>query len=445
MNALHSRAIACLFLLTSCSTAHSFYATPMQPMHLLPVVPPAKDGSTTLSVGLTQTDGSEALNSAAKKVSFMEQHGTAKFRNLYKGLDQPTGEDSLAYRYFNDNGAQALVTDENMTAKADTDATLRFNSPGNRYWSKSVLVSLTQHLFTGLFVQVNTQIVDQTLRQRASASGPNSGDARITDFVSKFDAFLEEHAIAQTSNYHRAGSLERITVMAGWGGHTILRNSVFQEMSGSLTTGYTVTPPTFNNPLSPAMLPHSLSDGVILRVTGHAQIARFLAADIDLSSTVYIQRRGHMHIVRDDVAADADAYTGPVLLGKGYVKRDPGTLWTAHASIGVNRIASLFANIGYQYSYQEATRVEARADDYLTGLATTPVKRKARLDSDPRNQKWKFHAVTLSFGFTPESSSHRFLPELHIRLAYPISYGVNSVFPGYVISGSGQLCAQWRF
>ena len=153
-------------------TAHSFTATSYEPMHCTLPVPNLTDASTSFSIFGTTTSGSLAYNGSEKTSAFLEQYGTVAAQDIIAGLTPPSA-DSLAYTYLHAGGAHSII---------EKDATLRFDDSDNNYSFSSTHLTLTQHLFTGLFVQVYGQFVEQSLAQRPTASGPDANDSAVKDF-----------------------------------------------------------------------------------------------------------------------------------------------------------------------------------------------------------------------------------------------------------------------
>ena len=193
----------------------------------------------------TTTSGSLAYNGSEKTSAFLEQYGTVAAQDIIVGLTPPSA-DSLAYTYLHAGGAHSII---------GKDATLRFDDSDNNYSFSSTHLTLTQHLFTGLFVQVYGQFVEQSLAQRPTASGPDANDSAVKRFLDDFDSILYEYDLPPLTEHKRSTSLERCAILAGWSGESTLQNSLFEHIRGSLSGGYVSTPPSFNHPLHPLFFP----------------------------------------------------------------------------------------------------------------------------------------------------------------------------------------------
>lgn len=429
----------CVALSATTTCAAIFSATSYEPITANIAPERFSNGSTVFSCTGSDSHGHWAYDAQEEKTSFFEQFGTASIADLYKGLDTPaTG--TLSHAYFADGGAKEL------TAK---DATLRFDNEKNSYLFRSLNLSVIQHVFSGLFIRANGKLVDQEIKQKPSVSGADAQDADVKDFVSNFDAFLKEHKLPGVTNAKRPVTLEHASVLIGWTQQVPLTNSIVEELSGSIAAGYLLTPPDFEHPLAPASLPYNISDGFLLHATGHAQISKHVALDIKAQTTVYNQRCGTMHVVHDDTAG-ATYYSGPLLLGTGSVKKDPGTLWTMQAAVSFNRAVGFSASFGYHFAYQENTQLTLKDDTVLRGagwataLHTLPAQQQQRLNTDPRLARWKHHALFASLSLTPNNRTFRVLPHFEARLYWPL-WGHRTVKANKTMVGGGQLVLQWNF
>lgn len=405
---------------------HGFVATSTEPVHCLLPAPIIRDGSSTLFIGGTESSGRWAYDGEENKVAFGEQYGTITAKDMITGLATPA-DGSLAKKY--------LTAGDDYIGDATT---LRFNSANNSYTFRSVHLGFTQHIISSLFIQCHAHLVEQEIKLAPTS---DQSSANITAFLNDFDALLAEYDLPAMTSNKRPYTLERFFIFAGWGQHTTLVNSVFQEIGGTMSAGYVVTPPAFEHPLAPAALPYNINDGFIARITGHAQIAKYIDAQVDASSTIYNERNGTMRVVQDDTEG-ASFFSGPLLLGTGFVKKNPGTLLTLQMTLGVNRLYGFYANAGYQFSYQEKTNLKRKDTTTLTGMDATPALQEIRLNTDPKLNKWKHHAITFGIGYEPTSTNHRFLPRIEGRISFPL-WGSRSINSGQVYSGQGRLALQW--
>ncbi|MGD1997379.1 MAG: hypothetical protein PVJ92_00515 [Candidatus Dependentiae bacterium] len=393
-----------------------------------------RNGSTRVEAVGTQTEGRWAFDISEKKTPWLEQYGTAEIKHLFKGLTTPAGTHPISEKY-NTGGANDITA-------IDDDTKLRFNDTNDNYRFRTAQLGITQHLFTGLFARAMVRLSEQRITQAISADGTDKAHANVVALLADFDAVLKEFGGNALSSYTRKASIDHAAFFLGWQGKTTTPHHHISELSGSIAAGYQFTPPSFYNKLAPALLPHNVSDGFILHVNGFMRLMKRISIDASLAATIFNQRYGHHHIARDDDATATN--TGPLLLGTGFVKKDPGNLWKASFNLNLDGFKGLYLQAGYQFSYQEKTELTLRDTTVLTSLAATPRVQHARLNSDPKLGSWKHHALTCAAGFRPFKDSWRLLPAFSVHYALPL-WGHRSVHPAQVYGGSINLSLQWTF
>lgn len=431
--------LSCIALSFSSTADALFSSTSYEPITASMAPERFSNGSTVFSIMGSEHTGHNAYDKQENTVPFFEQFGTASIADLYNGLPTPAAG-TLSHDYFSEGGAKDL------TGK---DAALRFNNKNNEYRFRALNISMMQHLFSGMFVRLNSKLVDQEITQKVAATGADAQDTDVQHFLANIDAFLKEHNLPATTHNKRPVTLEHTSVLVGWTQNVPLTNSIMQELSGSIAAGYLMTPPDFEHPLAPATLPYNISDGFLLHAIGHAQINDHIALDIEGQTTIYNQRCGTMHVVHDDTEG-ATYYSGPILLGTGFVKKDPGTLWNLQAAVSFNRAVGFSASVGYHFSYQEKTNLTLKDDTVLQGtgwataLSTLPAQQQERLNTDPRLERWKHHAFFLALSLTPNNRTFGVLPHFEARVYWPL-WGHRTVSTRKTMVGGGQLALQWKF
>ncbi|MEI7580716.1 MAG: hypothetical protein WCJ17_02865 [bacterium] len=431
--------------LSSSATATLFYVSPQEPIAPHIPIKPFERKTTTFGFGMSRTQGALSYNSIGDQVPLLEQYGTAELSTLYKGL--PTRSSGSSSTYFTADGAESLINKDGENTPIS--AALRFQDPRNEYILQSYHVALTHYLFSGLFIRLQTQFVDQVLTQKPNATGLDANHAYTTSFLAHFDQFLGENNHPSITYNHRRLCIERAGLFAGWAGRADLTRNIFQEIGGSLMFGYTVAPSQFDHPLAPAFLLHGFTHGYSVQAELNAQVASHLAIEVAAATTVHGRFSDRMHIVRDDTNP-ASYISTPPLIGTGVVRKDPGTLWVLEGTANFNRFKGFYLASGYHFAYQERTKLTLDDTAVLLGanwegakLKDLPGQQNKRLNADPRLLRWKNHAVFAKAGFTP-SLSHRFVPHIEVCVYWPV-LGHRSVCPTRIYTGSGQLSIRWTF
>jgi hypothetical protein len=436
--------LICCALATSAS-ASLFYISPQEP--IAPHIPlkPFERKTTTFGFGMSRTQGALSYNGIGDQVPLLEQYGIADLHTLYKGI--PPQSNGISYDYFNTAGAESLINkdgDENPVA-----AKLRFQDPRNEYIFQSYHAAITHYLFSGLFIRLQAQFVDQVLTQKPNATGPDAEHTYTRSFLGHFDQFLGANHHPGLGYHHRKLCIERAGLFAGWTGHAELVRNIFQEIGGSILFGYTVAPSQFDHPLAPAFLLHGFTHGYSVQAELNAQVASHLALEVAAATTVHGRFSDRMHIMRDDTTP-ASYVSTPPFIGTGVVRKDAGTLWVLEGAANFNRLKGFYIASGYHFAYQEKTKLTLDDTTVLLGanwegtqLKDLPGQQNSRLNSDPRLLRWKHHAIFLKAGFSP-SQTHRFVPHLEISVYWPV-LGHRSVCPTRIYTGSGQLSIRWTF
>jgi len=431
--------------LSSSAAASLFYVSAQEPIAPHIPIKALNKKTTTFDFGMSRTQGSLSYNNIGDQVPFLEQYGAANLSTLYKGI--PVRSSGSSYAYFNPDGEFSLINKDGDNTPIS--ANLRFQDPRNEYILQSYHVALTHYLFSGLFIRLQTQFVDQSITQKPNATGTDADHIYTHSFLSNIDQFLHENNHTSITYNHRPFCIERAGLFAGWAGHAYLTRNIFQEIAGSLMFGYTVAPSQFDHPLAPAFLLHGFTHGYSVQAEINAQIATHLAIEVATATTVHGRFSDRMHIVRDDTSATSYVSTPP-LLGTGVVRKDPGTLWVLEATASFNRCKGFYLASGYHFAYQEKTKLTLDDTTVLLGaswegtkLKDLPGQQNTRLNSDPRLLRWKNHAVFVKAGFTP-SLNHRLVPHVEICVYWPV-LGHRSVSPTRIYAGSGQLSIRWTF
>jgi len=412
----------------------AFQATSQEPVLPTTAVPALKNYSTSIQIFGSETDGHWAYNGSEKKVSFLEQYGTVTAKDIFTGVTIGSSG-TLSYKYFDSASSDSIGI--------YGAATLRFNTTTNDYTNRSVAITATQHLFSNLFIRLHMRIAEQQLTQAVTATGTDATNAKVVAFLNDFDNLLVEQGHPKLSKNTWKAHAEQTTLLMGWSGQMETPDYLITEFGGMITGGYQFQPSAFVNHLAPAFLPHNITDGFVANMSGYLRIAKHFRIDLDVANIVYLPRSGTAHIVRDETAGTT-WFSGPILLGKGFVKKDPGTLWKAHAALCVDRFFGLFGSIGYDFSYQERTYLTLKDATVMTTLSATPSVQNERINSDPRLKRWKHHAIVFTLGVRPDHRSYRFVPEITCMLAYPL-LGRRSIRPNYTFGGSASLSIQWTF
>ncbi len=418
--------------------ANVFYSSAEEPIAPLFPVHHLEKSSTTFSCSVVRTQGKLGYSATGPQVPFFEQYGTTPIKNIYKGLTPKA--DSISERYFSPAGAESVL---------EKEATLRFNDPFNYYLLQSYHAAVTHFLFSGIFFRIYAHVVDQTIAQKASASGRDSSNPAVNSFIHHFDQFLGENGHPPVSYNTRKVSLEHAGFFFGWNGKAELEDNLIQEIHGHILAGYTFAPTHFDHPLAPAFLPHNAAHSYSAQVSLNAQVTNHIAVETSFGTSVFGRLIDTLHVVRDDTSKTS-TYAHVPLLGTGTVRKDPGTLWTTELCLSANRFWGFYATGGYHFTYQEKTRLSLedttilRGDDWTpTTLSEMPGKQNERLNSDVRLEKWKHHALFVRIGFAP-SSNHRFIPDINCAIYWPVM-GHRSSSPTRVYAGSGQLSIRWTF
>ncbi len=425
-----------LFALTASSLSGAlFYVSPEEPVAPHFLVRGFEKKAATFSFAVSKTEGRSSYNGTGSQVPFLEQYGIPQISQFYKGLTTPSG--SINYTYFNASGSESITNPA-------VDATLRFNDPNNYYQLQSYHMAYTHYIFSGLFLRLNLQFVDQIMAQKPLPNGPDKYNARVTSFTDHFDQVLGANNLPGISYTNRKLALERAGYFLGWHGQANLTENLIKEISGTLLAGYTFKPTHFDHPLAPAFLPHNQTHGYSAQIDLIAQVTNHIGVEVSAATTSYGRYADTLHIVRDDTSTNS-YFSGPPLLGTGIVLKDPGSLWVFETGISFNRFLGFFITGGYHFSYQELTQLTLQDSTVLTGsgLSTNPGAQNARLNSDPRLTKWKNHTVFTRFGYTP-SDNHRFVPQIDFAVHWPVM-GQHSSSASRIYAGGGELSIRWTF
>jgi len=414
--------------------------------------------ASTFSFAASKTEGHYSYSSTGSQVPFLAQYGTPQIAQFYNGLPIRTG--SLSEHYFS---TDYTVTDESLTNSTNAhsapftpvNATLRFDDPHNYYLFQSYHMAYTHYLFSGIFFRFNLQFVDQTIAQKPLPDGPDNTNPNVVDFVDHFDQFLGENGHPPISYHNRTFAIERAGYFLGWHGEATLTENLIKEISGTILAGYTFKPTHFDHPLSPAFLPHNQTHGYSAEIDLNIQVADHFGLECCAATTSYGRYTDSLHIVHDDITP-ASYFSGPPLLGKGIVMKDPGSLWVFELSGSANRFLGFFLTGGYHFSYQELTQLTLEDPTILIGnnanwtstglelpLSSLPGQQNTRLNNDPRLTKWKNHTMFVRVGYVP-SDQHRFIPQLDFAIHWPVM-GQHSSSPTRIYVGSGQLSIRWTF
>lgn len=422
---------ALTFLLPLGLAASGYTGTAFEPVSFDNAPLDLRNGSTRLEAIGTQTEGRWAFNVAEQKTPWLEQYGTVAVKDIFKGLTPAADTHPLGEKYSKSKASTGIndVTENTI---------LRFNDADDSYRFRTAQVGVTQHLFTGLFARCIVRLSEQRITQTVSAEGDDKAHANVVALLADFDNLLKEFGGNPLSSYTRKATVENAAFFLGWQGKAVTAHSNISEIAGSIAAGYQVTPPSFVSRLAPALLPHNVSDGFLLHLNGFIRLMKHVSFEASLAATVFNQRYGTHHIIRDTT------YTGPLLLGTGFVKKDPGNLWKASFGLNIDGIKGLYLQAGYQFSYQEKTELTLHDDTVLSSLSATPMAQHAHLNSDPKLGSWKHHALTFAAGFRPFKNSWRILPAFSAHYALPL-WGHRSLHPSQVYGGSMNLSLQWTF
>lgn len=413
-------------------TAHEPLLFSSAPLHLA-------NGSTGIEISGTQTKGHWAFDGRENRVPFLEQHGTINLatQDIFAGLPTPAAG-SLAKKYGVDVG----------TKVQGKNAVLRFNAPDNNYATTTMQLSATQQLFSGLFMRATAHFSTYEIKQSISAEGADAADPKIVAFLADFDALLAEYKLSPVTSFRRESTVDRGAFFMGWEGCYQSNQGAVTELAGSIAAGYQFTPALFTNPLASALLPATISDGFSMQMAMHARLLSYLSLNASCATTVFTQRYGTYPIVTD---TGTTPYVGPLLLGSGFIKKNPGTLWQLMLGAALDSEKGWYLRADYSFAYQESTELSlghtagtSTASTILAAMAATPAAQYNRLNADPKLQNWKNHAVTFSLGFRPKPAARRFLPAFNGAFTIPLG-GRRSVCPSQQLHGSLGLTAQWTF
>jgi len=424
-----------LMLTVSSLSGALFYVSPEEPVSPHFLARGFEKKAATFSFATSKTEGRYSYNTTGTQVPLLEQYGTGQVGQFYKGLSIPAG--SINETYFGTSGSESVTNPA-------VNATLRFDDPNNYYHMQSYHMAYTHYIFSGLFLRLHAQFVDQIIAQKPLPNGPDRYNEHVQSFADHFDQILGANNLPATSYNNRKFSIERAGYFLGWHGHTKLTNNLIKEIGGSLMTGYTFKPTHFDHPLSPAFLPHNQNHGYSAQIDLVAQVTDHVGVEAAAGTTSYGRFADRLHIVRDDTNAET-YFSGLPLLGTGRVLRDPGSVWVFETGLSFNRFLGFFITAGYHFSYQERTVLTLEDSTVLTGsgLSTNSGQQNARLNSDPRLVKWKNHTVFARVGYTP-SDDHRFVPQIDFAVHWPVM-GQCSCAATRIYIGSGELSIRWTF
>ena len=260
--------------------------------------------ASTLSFGVTKTEGRNSYNGSGTPVPFLEQYGTPQIAQFYKGLTPRSN--STSERYFSLTGSESLTN----STDAGSDyipvvASLRFDDAQNYYTFQSYHLAYTHYLFSGLFLRFNLQLADQTMVQRPRAVGADSNNARVLSFVDHFDQFMGENNNPAVSFYNRNLEIERAGYFLGWHGKASLLDNLIKEISVTLLAGYTFRPTHFDQPLAPAFIPHAQTHGYSAELDLTAQVSNHFGIECEIATTSYGRYTDTAHVVCDDTSTSS--------------------------------------------------------------------------------------------------------------------------------------------
>jgi|GEM_PF-4204870 len=434
--------LAVYVLVSVNSTCHAhFFSTPNSPLlaHYAPKL--LKTGSTTVSAHRQTMKATKAFDATEHTTPLFEHYGTMNIGSFSKGLEPAAGtalkavENKNATLHFGD------LTNTDRTQSSQTQ--------------EAWLLSFKQDLFSGLFCMLDICKETTSLALHPFAQGADKDSVEVQNFL-RTQNFFNGHGnddLLQPTPQSIQSAETHSAAHIGWAGGFTQTSSSVQEASGSLSAGY-LFQPDFAHHACPLLLPQNISDGFIFQLDGSIRLFSHVRIEAHADATVYNRRSGTAYVVRDastnsietaaNIAKRYSWYQGPLLLGKGTVKKDSGNLYNFSSTVTLDRFYGFACGVMYTFTYQDTTRLTLEDTTVMSDLKLQPLRKEKRLNSNPKLLEWKHHALTFFCECGPTTTAYRWIPRLRIHTSYPF-LGKRCFKAEDAWGISSSLSAQWTF
>jgi hypothetical protein len=145
--------------------------------------------------------------------------------------------------------------------------------------------------------------------------------------------------------------------------------------------------------------------------------------------------------------------SGLIILEKGQVKEDPGSLWGVGINLEVTPLVKgLFLRAGYSFTRRESTNLTVKDDNYLSALiaaeiaADTIYKTSTAVmaNSDNRLKAWNQHVAHFQLGFDAREQTNSLLAPKFV-FSYDWQFLGRNTWKANMLGGTLGLSINWDF
>jgi len=306
--------------------------------------------------------------------------------------------------------------------------------------------TLQQNILYGLYIQAYVPIRKLTINciDHIQAVTTQTEHNQLVEFVQKeLDAILAEHSIKPLKTPFCGTELSDPLISLGWHGHCKFSQGIVTALRGYLQAGVTIPTGSKKDVNQIFSIPFGYNKhwGFNARGNIHATLWKKLAVGANAGVTVFAKQ------TYDQRITTSPDQNGWILLEKGRVSTDLGTMWDVTAYAKAERIiGGLSALVGYSYVQQEDTQLTLKDNCALkTALENETIKNRDEVINANRLLKqWYQHTLHayLQYDVAVHTDSS-FAPKIQVAYHYPIL--AKHTFNADMWSGSASLAISWDF
>jgi len=368
-----------------------------------------------------------------------DHYGEIPVKNLLAGVDVADIEKrgALTKKYFT-NGADTVTNSE---------AKLTFNSPENQYKLSRISLNIEQHIFSGFYLRGGMHYLEQAYTLEPTLD--ISSDTKANAFLADINNVLAENGFESLGEQLYQFDMDAASFYAGWQGSFTGGTELLQELAGAMEIGYELSRHNSVHTVFPYLLSQHTDDGFTMALLLNARVFKYFMVKLQGQSTVYRRDTAQQTISTDTNPDPMTRYSGPLLLTKELVKKDPGTLWGIQAALRLDNFYAFFGEVGYSFFQQEQSRVIAIEEGFAATKGSAPSdyqlsSRNELLNSDPRLAGWNHHTVYAAAGIARSPLHSWIVPEMSLFYSIPLA-GRHSVDYMSGWGGTAGLGFQWTF